>query len=999
MNIPLPANEEHRLRALHEYAILDTPPEVAFERITRLAAQLFHVPMALVSLVDRDRQWFKSCYGLDVRQTDREVSFCAHAILADEVMVVPDATLDARFDANPLVTGEFGLRFYAGAPLRAPDGFNLGSLCIIDTQPREFSHEQCAALSDLAAMVVDEMELRVAGEKLRVEVAESHRRQEALQSAEAKLQHERQFLKVLLESTQEGIVACDAEGNLTLFNRATREFHGLPEQSVPAEEWAEHCDLYLADGQTPMQTADIPLFRALQGEVIHDVEIVIAPKNGAFRSLLANGQAMFDDEGRKLGAVVTMHDVTARKAAEKELRESKRFAESIAESSTSIIYLFDLQKRANVYANRDLTEFLGYSAEQVKALGGDILPTIIHPDDLASLSSHLDSFQFRSDDEVVEFETRIRHADGDYRWIASRETIFNRYPDGTPCQILGNSIDITPRKEAETALRAANDELEIRVARRTDALAKINAKLHESRERLQAILDNTSAVVYLKDLEGRYLLVNHKFELLFNVGRKTLFGKTDYDFFPAEMADAFKANDQRVVQAGGPLEIEEEAPQSDGLHTYISIKFPLRDADGKPYAVCGISTDITERKRSEVALQVAKEEAERANAAKDVFLSRMSHELRTPLNAILGFAQILEMQENELTSDHNESVRQILKAGRHQLDLVNEVLDIARINAPDSVLSPEAVALSEVIQEALDMLQSLAAPTRISLTQQFADAPPIFVLADRQRLLQILLNLLANAIKYNKPNGQVRVSAEVLPQNRVRVHVRDTGHGIAAEDLPKLFAPFSRLNADRLGVEGTGLGLMLCQRLAQAMSGSLDVESQPGLGSTFSVELPLAQPPAETASADLIASALSMNGVVAPATVTPLITAPLAKHTILLIEDNMSNFQVIERLLNDFSDVRLVGAMQGGLGVELAIHHRPELILLDLHLPDIMGDEVLRRLQASPETQNIPVIVLSADATPSQISLLLALGAQQYLTKPLDVKQFIQAVNETIHAR
>ena len=296
------------------------------------------------------------------------------------------------------------------------------------------------------------------------------------------------------------------------------------------------------------------------------------------------------------------------------------------------------------------------------------------------------------------------------------------------------------------------------------------------------------------------------------------------------------------------------------------------------------------------------------------------------------------------------------------------------------------------------MLQTLAAPTGISLSQQLQDAPPIFVLADRQRLLQILLNLLANAIKYNKPGGQVSVSAEVLPEKRVRFHVRDTGHGIAAEDLPKLFVPFARLNAESLGVEGTGLGLVLCQRLAEAMNGSLHIESQPELGSTFSVELPLSPPPAATEaatqSADLIPSAPDLNGA-AP----PISAAPVAKHTILLIEDNISNFQLIERIFAGLSDVQLVGAMQGGLGVELAIRHRPDLILLDLNLPDIMGDEVLRRLQASPETHDIPVIILSADATPSQISRLLALGARQYLTKPLDVKQFLQAVNETVHPR
>ncbi len=555
--------------------------------------------------------------------------------------------------------------------------------------------------------------------------------------------------------------------------------------------------------------------------------------------------------------------------------------------------------------------------------------------------------------------------------------------------VVVNFCDITERKRAE-------------------------GELHRSEVLKTAILETALDCIIGMDHEGFVTEFNPAAEKVFGYARADVMGRSLAEvIIPPALRESHSRGMQHYLETGeGPVlgqRIEVPALHADGSEIAVELAITRIPATEPPQFTAYLR-DITARKHAEAERENllasernAREEAERANASKDEFLSRMSHELRTPLNAILGFGQILEMQQKQLSASHNESVQQILKAGQHQLDLVNEVLDITRINAPDSALSPEAVDLGEVVQEALDMLQALATPTGISLSQHRPDAPPIFVLADRQRLLQILLNLLANAIKFNKPGGQVRVSAEVWPEHRVCFHVRDTGHGIAAEDLPKLFVPFSRLNAEKLGVEGTGLGLVLCQRLAQAMNGSLHVESQPGLGSTFSVELPQAQPPLRllplpTASTDSLPSSRGLGGPGAPSATAASATAPLAEHTILLIEDNISNFQLIERVLADLSDVRLVGAMQGRLGVELAIHHQPELILLDLHLPDIMGDEVLRRLKARPETQNIPVIVLSADATPSQISRLLALGARQYLTKPLNMKQFLQALKETIYA-
>jgi signal transduction histidine kinase/CheY-like chemotaxis protein len=397
--------------------------------------------------------------------------------------------------------------------------------------------------------------------------------------------------------------------------------------------------------------------------------------------------------------------------------------------------------------------------------------------------------------------------------------------------------------------------------------------------------------------------------------------------------------------------------------------------------MAGKLAERDERLRGQAALEQALGEAERSSRAKSEFLARVSHELRTPLNAVLGFAQLLE--GSATSAGDRESVEQITRAGQHLLRLINEVLDISRIEAGRIQISPEPVRVGSAIGQALDLSWPLAAERRVDLRAGDDRFFGRHVWADTQRLQQVLLNLVSNAIKYNREGGSVAVTCAPAPGDRLRISVRDSGFGIAPGLRERLFRPFDRLGAEARGSEGTGLGLALSKGLTELMGGTIGVESVEGQGSTFWVEFREAEAPAERAAA-AEAEPMIPGGRVA------------RRGTILYIEDNLSNLRLIEKVVARRPGVRLIPAMQGRLGLDLARDHRPGLILLDLHLPDLPGEQVLQQLRAEADLRDTPVVVLSADATPGQIKRLLSSGARAYLTKPIDIHQLLALMDTAL---
>jgi signal transduction histidine kinase/AmiR/NasT family two-component response regulator len=510
---------------------------------------------------------------------------------------------------------------------------------------------------------------------------------------------------------------------------------------------------------------------------------------------------------------------------------------------------------------------------------------------------------------------------------------------------------------------------------------------------------------------------------IFNVGAERMLGYTAAEVMnkitPADISDP-----QELIARAMALSVELATPITPGFEalvykasreiediyelTYIrkdGSRFPavvsvtaLRDARDVIIGYLLIGTDNTARQLVEAEralldqalqdknaeLESAKFAAEKANLAKSDFLSSMSHELRTPLSAILGFAQLMESGSPPLTASQKRGIDQILKSGWYLLELINEILDLALIESGKLSLSLEPISLSEVLRECKDMIEPQARKRGISVAFPQFDVP-YFVKADRTRVKQVFINLLSNAIKYNKALGTVVVQYATVIPGRIRVCVKDSGEGLSADKLAQLFQPFNRLGQEAGVEEGTGIGLVMTKRLIELMGGTIGAESAVGSGSVFWAEL------------DLTSERPAVRGALAPLAPTdPLLHAGAKVRTLLYVEDNPANLMLVEDLIARRPDIRLLSALDGNSGVKIARESRPDLILMDINLPGISGIRALKILAEDPITVHIPVIALSANAIPRDIEKGLKAGFFRYLTKPINVKEFMETLDAAL---
>lgn len=765
---------------------------------------------------------------------------------------------------------------------------------------------------------------------------------------EEQIRQQNQQLSAIIDALPDPVFISDSEGNFLDYVRSRT----ISKQ----RDYSGHINSNISDWLQPEYSKQVleKIREALRDNKITTIEypaIDIDKEHKIFESRIVPL-----DQNRVLRMV---RDITERKLQDEEIR---KLTKAIEQSPVAII-ITDIHAHI-VYASPGTLQITGYNPEELIGRSTKIFKSGKTP---ASVYANL-------------WETLAKGETWEFEWLNAKKN-GNEYWESTSISPLTNEAgelvgymsikqDISERKRAEEEIRLLNLGLESKIEERTK-------ELQEKSRELETFFTVALDLLCIADINGHFIKVNKAWESILGYPVSDLEGQLFTNFVhPEDLEATFDAmkdlGDQKTV-----LSFTNRYRCSDGTYRFI-------EWHSVPVGVLIYSAarDITDRIMQENALNQARELAEQANKAKSDFLSRMSHELRTPMNSILGFAQLLEM--GGLNQHEQKSVNHILKSGKHLLNLINEVLDISRIEAGRVSISIEPISIQSILDEVSDLLNPTASKHQISLEFVHLESDWM-VEADKQRLKQILINLVGNAIKYNRPGAWVRVQCQEIDMQGfswVKIEVIDNGPGIAKEDLERIFRPFERVGDESINTEGTGLGLAVVKQLTDLMGGLYGVMSEPGYGSTFwvqfrSVVLPKKNMRIENQSQE-------ESGI-----------KRINSGKILYIEDNHSNVELLENVLSmRFPSVELISHAFGKDTVKLALEHKPDLIFLDLNLPDGHGSSFLSELLNSQETKSIPVYVVSADAMPETISSLMKIGAKGYITKPIDLSVLLKLIDE-----
>src|SRR5665213_615923 len=801
------------------------------------------------------------------------------------------------------------------------------------------------------------------------------------------VRHTGALQSAIFNSANFSSIATDAKGVIQIFNVGAERMLGYTAAEVmnkitPAdisdpEEVVARAKALSLELDTPIKPGfEALVFKASRG--IEDIyELTYIRKDGSRFPAVVSVTALRDAQNAIIGYLLIGTDNTARKLAEEALLQAGALQKAIFDSANFSSIATDAKGVIQIF-NVGAERMLGYTAAEV--MNKNTPADISDPDELVARAKALS----------VELDTPIKPGFEALVFKASRgiEDIYE-------LTYIRKDESRFPAVVSVTALRDAQEAIIGYLLIGTDNTArklieaeqqKLDQRLRDQQFYTRSLIESNIDALMTTDPSGIITDVNKQMEALTGCTRDELIGAPFKSYFtdPERAEAAIKL----VLSAKKVTDYELTARARDGKKTVVSYNATtFYDRDRKLQGVFAAARDVTERKRFEQALQEtnvelesAKFAAEKANLAKSDFLSSMSHELRSPLNAILGFAQLLEATAPLPTASQKESITQILQAGWHLLKLINEVLDLAVVESGKVSLSPEPVALAEIISECQAMMEPQAQQRGISMTFPQLDIP-CFVQVDRTRAKQVLINLISNAIKYNRKGGTVEVKCASTHPERIRISVTDSGAGLSPDNLAQLFQSFNRLGQEARSEEGTGIGLVVSKRLVELMGGVIGVESTVGVGSVFWIELLLTTAP--TVAIESGESAVVVQAQLPGA----------RRRTLLYVEDNPANMMLVEKLMAQRSDLRLLGAVNGTLGVEMARVSQPEVILMDINLPGISGIDAMRILREDPTTAHIPIVALSANAMPRDIERGLEAGFFRYLTKPIRVKEFMDTLD------
>ncbi len=798
--VPLPPNESGRLAALHDYGILDSPPEQAFDDLARLAAQTCNAPIALISFVDADRVWLKAHLGTKTLEMPRGESLCAQAVLSPHRFLVADLAQDPRYAKHPAVTGPEALRLYAGVPLIAPGGYAVGVLCVMDRQPRGLEPAQLEALEIIARQVITHLELRRNLRRLEQSLVDHERTETALRLAETRY-------RSIFENVAEGIFQTTEDGRYLAANPMLAQIYGYasPGELQDAVQNIKG-QLYV----DPTRRDEFIRQMRERGEV-HHFESLIRRKDTAQIWISENARAVHDAQGRFLYYEGTVEDISDRKQAEEALRNSELLYHSLVDALPQNIFRKDRSGRFT-FANQLFCHTLKRPASEI--LGRTDYD--FFPPDLAA--------EYQADDRQVMERLEVLE-----------KTEEHVKPDGSKLYV---HVIKTPLRDSTGAVIGVQgifwDETERH---------RMEAALEYERDLLRSLLDNVPDAIYFKDRRSKFIRVSRALASKCGVSDpEKLTGKSDFDFFTVEHAKPAYDDEQRILETGEPiLDVTEKETWPDGRITWVrSSKLPLRDSTGHVIGTFGISKDVTDLIRVEQELEKARDSALGVARLKAEILANMSHEIRTPMNAIIGTADLL--RRSPLTAEQREFADQIHHGAETLLSIINGILDLSRLESGHLAIERIEFDLRDTVESAVELLAETAHVKGLDLVCWIEPEVPSALRGDPVRVRQIMTNLVGNAIKFtHRGEVDVRVSIAELNENEVtvRFEVEDTGVGVPEEVRRHIFEPFRQADGSttrRFG--GTGLGLAISSQLVRSMGGEITLESEVNQGSTFSFTVP-----------------------------------------------------------------------------------------------------------------------------------------------------------------
>ncbi|MCC5862777.1 MAG: PAS domain S-box protein [Gammaproteobacteria bacterium] len=921
-------DEQARLAALRRLELLDTPDEERFDRLTRLVARVLDVPIALISLVDAERVWFKSRHGLSAREVPRDNTFCEIALAEPGTLVVPDARTDPRFATAPLVTMENGFRFYAGQPLRSPEGQRVGTLCVLDVQPRDLDAEALRTLAEFGALV--EHELASRGRELAYQ----------------------EVLERLPDAAYLIGMEGEERGRLLWVNSAATRLYALDPDRTRGR--------LMRDLETPEGAREVEfrMARLETGEHLRFRQRHTAPEVGAFEVEISARRIVLD--GRSV--ILSLH----RNLDESALRELDALRSAIGRH---MLYSVTDRRGRIVDVNEGFCRLSGYRREEVLGHDHRLFSSGYH---------HREFWQGMWGDlmagRVWRGEICNRARGGELFWVDSTH-IPQLDGDGRPERYITLRFDITAKKRLEQELREQARDLELK-----------QRSLEHAEERLSLAMETGRIGLWDADLDLRSAYCSeHWFALRGWPPREGRIPLDDgYEECHPEDRPGMELAMERHTYLGSPGYVNERRVKTaEGQWRWIRDVGRVIEwrPDGSPRRLIGVNIDIQ-------ALREAMGQAAAASQAKSEFLANMSHEIRTPMTAILGYAELLSETDAPGPSELQPAIDTIRRNAEHLLTVLNDILDVSKIEAGELQIEQLPVQPLALVEGVLQLLRSRATAKGLTLRLVCDSEVPETIQSDPVRLRQILLNLVGNAIKFTEAG---EVTAHVLHDARSRwlaFRIVDTGIGMSPEACARIarFDPFTQGDASmarRYG--GTGLGLRISQALARKLGGDLTLSSREGVGSTFTVTVNTGDVTGVTMHPAGVIGASAPSTVVAyPAAEGPR----LAGLAILLVEDGVDNQRLIRHHLAR-AGARVSLAENGREAVETVTLGgvSPDLILMDMQMPVMDGYSATRALRGAGWTA--PIVALTAHAMSGDRERCLEAGCDDYLSKPVKVMQLL----------